>query len=208
MLLDGKGATFLGRITEIKPEHVLIEVTETVQARGEPDLEVILVQALAKGDRMDTVVRKATEIGVTKIVPIISERVVARPEPPQAFRRRERWQRIAVEATEQCGRSRVPEIHLLVKFEEALASIPQEALLLFFWEEEKQVTLKKALRSRSPGEQVYIFIGPEGGFAEREASAAVACGAVTVSLGPRLLRTDTAGPLAAGLVLYEWGDLG
>jgi len=208
LLLDGSGRMFRAEVRETGRERVRAVVTGEVGAPAEPGVRVTLVQALAKGDRMDTVVQKATEIGVARIVPVTSERVVVNLEPQKAGRRRERWQRIATEAAEQCWRPRVPEVHPVIGFKEALDLVPEAALPLFFWERERQVALKDVLRSRPPAEDVFVFIGPEGGFTEGEAAAAAARGAVSVSLGPRLLRTDTAGLIAAALVLYEWGDLG
>ena len=208
LLLDGTGQMFRAEVQEVRGERVRAVVTGTAAVPDEPGVRVTLVQALAKGDRMDTVVQKGTEVGVARFIPVVSERVVVKLEPAKAGRRRERWQRIATEAAAQCGRPRVPEVHPVIAFQEALNLVPAGAFSLFFWEEERQVSLKDVLRSRPPADEVYAFIGPEGGFAAREAAAAAARGAVPVSLGPRLLRTDTAGPIAAALVLYEWGDLG
>jgi len=208
LLLDGSGRMFRAEVRETDRDRVHAVVTGEVEGPPEPGVRVTLVQALAKGDRMDTVVQKATEIGVARIIPVHAERVVVRLDPVKADRRRKRWQRIATEASEQCGRTRVPEVSPVTNFEEVLNAVPEAALLLFFWEEERRVTLKEILRSRPPVGEVFVFIGPEGGFSAREAAAAVSRGAVAVSLGPRLLRTDTAGPVAVALVLYEWGDLG
>lgn len=208
VLLDGRGRMFLAEVRETGREGVRAVVTGETEAPAEPGVRVTLVQALAKGDRMDTVVQKATELGVARIVPVHSERVVVNLEPRKADRRRERWQRIATEAAEQCWRPRVPQVAAVTSFEAALEAVPEDALLLFFWEEERRVALKEVLRSRPPVPEVFAFIGPEGGFSEREAAAAAARGAVSVSMGPRLLRTDTAGPIAVALVMYEWGDLG
>lgn len=208
MLLDGSGRVFRAEVREVERERVRALVTGVVDVTAEPGVRVTLVQALAKGDRMDTVVQKATEVGVARIIPVTSERVVVHLTGRKAEARCARWRRIATEAAEQCHRPQVPEVHPLIALGEALAQVPQGALALFFWEEERRTALKEVLRSRAPAGEVYVFIGPEGGFSEQEAAAAAGRGAVPVSLGPRLLRTDTAGVIAAALVLYEWGDLG
>lgn len=208
LLLDGTGRVFRSEIREAGRELVRVVVTGAAELPAEPGLRVTLVQALAKGDRFDTVVQKATELGVARIIPVNSERVVVRLTSDKADRRRERWQRIATEAAEQCRRPQVPAVDPVIDFSEALGLVPKDALSLFFWEEERRVALKDVLRSRPPADEVLVFIGPEGGFTGQEAAAAADRTTVSVSLGPRLLRTDTAGPVAVALVLYEWGDLG
>jgi 16S rRNA (uracil1498-N3)-methyltransferase len=208
LLLDGTGRMFRAEIREADRERVWVVVTGTVEAPPDPGLRVTLVQAVAKGERMDAVMRQATEVGVARIIPVISERVVVRLTSEKADRRRERWQRIATEAAEQCRRPQVPEVSPVIDFNEALDLVPAGTPALFFWEGERRVVLKEVLRSRPPAEEVFLFIGPEGGFAKQEVAQAAACGAIAVSLGPRLLRTDTAGVVAVALVFYEWGDLG
>lgn len=208
LLLDGTGRVFSAEIREVVREGVRAMVTGAADLPADPGLRVTLVPALAKGDRMDEVVQKATEVGAAAIIPVISERTVVRLTPEKAGQRVERWRRIATEAAEQCRRPLVPEVRPVCRFEEALELVPGGGLAFFLWEEERETGLKQALRSRSPVREVFLFTGPEGGFIPEEAAAATASGAVSVSLGPRLLRTDTAGVVAVALVLYEWGDIG
>ena len=205
---DGRGKVYLAEITEINDGRVAARVTGEDAAGGEPDVTVVLVQGLGKGDKMDFVVQKATEIGVKGIVPLVTERVVVKLTEAKARRRRERWQKIAVEAAQQSMRLAVPEVAPVQRLNEFLRSLPPETTAFFLWEEEHTRTLKEELRAREQAGAVYLLVGPEGGFTSREAAAARAAGAVPVSLGPRLLRTETAGVVAAALVLYEWGDLG
>jgi 16S rRNA (uracil1498-N3)-methyltransferase len=155
------------------------------------------------------VLEKGTEIGVAKFVPLVSHRGVVRPQSGRV-ERRERWRRIVTEATEQCGRSYIPELAPPMLLSDALES--SEGLRLLPWEGERQATLRQALREAAgkgkKAPAVSIFVGPEGGFARQEVDRAVDLGVWTVSLGPRVLRSETAGIVAAAAVLYELGELG
>jgi len=154
------------------------------------------------------VLEKGTEIGVAKFVPLLSRRSVVRPRPGR-LERRERWLRIITEAAEQCGRSHLPELAPPASLNEAVESA--EGLRLLPWEGENEATLRRLLRSSLANEKtpvVSIFVGPEGGFARQEVDRAVELGARIVSLGPRTLRSETAGIVAAAAVLYELGELG
>jgi len=208
LLLDGSGRAYAAEIREVDRDGVRAVITGPAELPADPGLRVTLVPSLAKGDRMEDLVQKATEVGVAAIVPVISERTVVRLTPEKAGRRVERWRRIATEAAEQCRRPLVPDVHGVCRFEDALKRLPAGGAAFFLWEEERGTGLKQALRSRAPVREVFLFTGPEGGFTPEEAAAATARGAVSVSLGPRLLRTDTAGVVAVALVLYEWGDIG
>lgn len=206
--LDGKGGAFRTRIEKETRDGVSAVIEERIPATGEPGVKITLVQGLPKADKMDYVVQKATEIGVSRIIPLASERAVVRTGGERADKKRERWRRIAVSAAEQAFRAIVPEILPVMTLGEVLETVPAGALLLFPWEEEKRTPLRAVLRAQPAVSDVYIFIGPEGGFTEDEAEAARARGAHCVTLGPRLLRTETAGPVVAALVLYEWGEMG
>ncbi len=206
--LDGKGGAFRARIEKETRDGVSAVIEERIPATGEPGVKITLVQGLPKADKMDYVVQKATEIGVSRIIPLASERAVVRTGGERADKKRERWRRIAVSAAEQAFRAIVPEILPVMTLSEVLEAVPAGALLLFPWEEERRTPLQAVLRAQPAVPDVYIFIGPEGGFTEAEAEAARAHGAHCVTLGPRLLRTETAGPVVAALVLYEWGEMG
>jgi 16S rRNA (uracil1498-N3)-methyltransferase len=171
---------------------------------GEPDVRLVLYQALIKGQRFDWVLEKGTEVGVSSFVPVVSSRSVVRPAEASASRL-ERWQRIVTEAAEQSGRSRLPQVSPPVTFADALASAP--GLRLLPWEGEHDITLREALTAEGPPEAVSLFIGPEGGFPTEEVEMARQQGVRTVSLGPRILRAETAGIVAAALVLHELGEM-
>jgi len=204
VVLDGQGGAYRAVIRELVRDGFTAAITGMAEANGEPEVSITLVQGLPKGDKMDYVVQKATEVGVSRIIPLASERSVVQAREQRWDKKRERWERIAASAAEQAFRLLVPKILPVMTLPEALDSINPEAFIIFPWEEERENSLKTLLRSHPPASEVYIFIGPEGGFTENEARMASDRGAHRVTLGPRILRTETAGPLATALVLYEW----
>lgn len=208
-LLDGKGNSYRCRIDAKSGDTVSCRVLERRRAGGEPPLRVVLVQGMAKGDKMDTVVQKGTELGAAAFMPVLCRRSVVRLDAAKGAARRERWQRVAAGAAKQCRRALVPEVYEPLAWSAALRLIPPGALVLLPWEEASGHTLKRELQSRHvPPPEVYIIIGPEGGLEEVEVDEARCRGAVPVSLGPRIMRTETAGLAVITMVLYQWGDLG
>jgi 16S rRNA (uracil1498-N3)-methyltransferase len=182
-----------------------IETRRAGTAMLRPD--VTLIQALTKGDKLDMVVQKATELGVARVIPATSARSVPRLEAMRAIGRRTRWQKIAREAARQSGRPDVPEIEPVTALETAVASTHREALKLMLWEGAREHSLREVLPANRPS-RIVIAIGPEGGFAAEEVDAARASGFVTVGLGPRILRTETAALVALSILGFALGDLG
>ncbi|MGB4337899.1 MAG: RsmE family RNA methyltransferase [Bacillota bacterium] len=176
-----------------------------------PSVELTLVQGLPKGDKMDLVVQKCTELGVSRFMPVLTARSVARPDSGAASRRVQRWRRIAAEAAKQCGVGRAPEVRDILTLGEALGLLSEEKpFMLFPWECETESGLRKALRqvALSGVRRITVFIGPEGGFEREEAKSVIEAGAIPVSLGRRILRTETAGMVVAAVIMYELGELG
>jgi len=206
-VLNGQGKGYRAKLDKIGKKQVECTILEEFTAAGEPPLQITLVQGLPKGDKMEMIIQKCTELGVTAIVPLCSERSVVKPVPDRMQKRRLRWQRVALEAARQCGRAIVPQVGEPVKLADVLITIPPDALKLMLWEDEQKVFLKQVLRTAMPAD-VFLFIGPEGGFAPEEAALARDYGVITVSLGSRVLRTETAGLAAVAMILYELGDLG
>jgi len=199
-LFDGKDLSYRGRIDSISSERVEGVILER-QAQGRPcACELILYQALIKGPKWDWLVEKGCEIGVVKLVPLMTTRTIVKPSREAAL---ERWKRIALAAAKQCGRPAVMEISEPKPFPEAIASLPKGCVALIPWEKEAEKTVRQALSS-SPA-AVALFIGPEGGWDTQEVDLAVRHGVVPVTLGPTLLRSETAGLVAATLVLAERG---
>ena len=207
LVLDGRGKSYQAVIEDAGRTRVICAVTGEIPVFSSPGPRLTLVQGLPKGDKMDLIVEKSTELGISRIIPLVCERTVLKLEGDKLSRRRERWLRIAREASKQCRRPDVPEVDLPGGWDQALRDLDR-ATALIPWEEENVLTLKSFLRENKPREQVYVFIGPEGGFTPREVERARSHGVRPVTLGPRILRTETAGLAVVAMILYQWGDLG
>lgn len=206
-LLDGTGRAAMARIESVgRQEAVLVRLEEYTPV-GEPPVRVTLVQGLAKGEKMDMVIQKSTELGVSEIIPLVCRRSVVRLEGDRAGDRRDRWQKVAAGAARQCRRAIIPLVRPPRGLGEVLAAIPPGAFSFLPWEEEGENPLGKVLPASRP-DRVFIFIGPEGGFDPSEVEEARRRGVAAVTLGPRILRTETAGLACLSIVLHRWGDLG
>lgn len=190
--------------------RLAVRLLREVAAYGEAGLELILLQGLAKGERMEIVLQKAVELGAARIMPVACERSVVRLSGERALAKQQRWQKIADAAAKQCGRTRLVEVAVPQSLQEALASLPEGCRILMPWEEaDGQSTgcsMRSALGEEAPAAAA-VIIGPEGGFTPEEAALAAGFGARLVTLGKRILRTETAAIAAMALVMYEWGDL-
>ena len=214
-VFDGQGNEYLSRIREINGPRVFVtleaEPETDITVKREPPLKVILAQGLPKGDKMELIIQKGTELGAARVIPLVTERTVVRLEPDRAVKRQQRWQKVAAEAARQSQRSLIPRVDLPISFNEVLKALPdpETNLCLIPWEDESACFIKPVLRERADiPRSVWIFIGPEGGFSAAEIEQARAAGVIPVSLGPRILRTETAGFTVLTMLLYEWGDLG
>jgi 16S rRNA (uracil1498-N3)-methyltransferase len=185
-----------------------LEILNSYQAARESPLAVTLAVALTKGDKMDYVVEKATELGVKTVAPFISRYTVPKLDDRKAVQRAQRWQKIALSAAKQCGRISLPEVLPVCDYRELIAERQSAGLKLFFWEKEGEQTLKRVHEREARAESVSLVIGPEGGFTVEEAAMARDRGYTMVHLGPRILRAETAALTALSLVQYLWGDLG
>ncbi|MGI5885594.1 MAG: RsmE family RNA methyltransferase [Candidatus Spyradocola sp.] len=194
------GRRYLAELTSVGPEEARYAEQEELPD-NEPLCRVTLYQGLCKGEKMDFLVQKCTEMGVSAVVPVEMARSVARAD--RAEKKTERYARIAREAVKQCGRARVPEILPAMGFAEALQRMRGHELLLMPYEEGGR-PFDAPIRARSVG----LLIGPEGGIAPEEAEAVRGIGGVPVTLGSRILRTETAGLVALTLALHAAGDLG
>jgi 16S rRNA (uracil1498-N3)-methyltransferase len=160
-----------------------------------------------KGNKMDLIVEKATELGVKAITPFASMFTMAHPGKERDEDRQRRWSRIAMSAAKQCGRARIPEISPTLLFRDVVSQRSGEELRLIFWEREKQTTLRELARSGDRPTALRLVVGSEGGFSEEEVSHACAQGFVSVGLGPRTLRGETAAVVVLALAQHLWGDL-
>lgn len=182
-------------IRAIDADSVTFEVMEKRPGDTEPDVHVTLYQALVKGDKFDTVVQKAVELGAMKIVPVLSERCVSRPDEKSLEKKRERWQKIARSAAMQCARAYVPEIGEPLAFREMTEELKDADCGFLCYEAEPHIPMKTLFAAKSACKKAVdyrFFIGPEGGISESEAACASQAGIPLVSLGKRILRTETA----------------
>ena len=199
-----------GRDYTVRLERVGEAATGIVLAaeRGTPEspLAITLVQGIPKGDKMEAIVRAATELGVTRVRPALCERTIVRLEPSRWRERARRWQRVAREAAKQCGRAVIPEVETPRALAECLAD-ERPDLALCFWEA-GGAPMAEALRDAARPRSALVVVGPEGGLSASEVDAARAGGLTIVSLGPRILRTETAGPAVIAVLQARFGDLG
>ena len=204
VLKDGIEA--LCEVCEITKDEVTLKITGTEKNTSEPPYGIVLYQSVSKGERMELTIQKCVELGVTKIVPVFSSRCVVRPDEPKKQKSKtERWQKIALEAARQSGRGIIPEVAQPLFFAQAVEDSRRCDTVLFPWEEEHGETLKQALSHLEKKPQsIAVFIGPEGGYDVSEAELAREAGAVTVTVGERILRTETAGAAVLAMLLYEF----
>lgn len=194
--VDAAGREHVIRLTAVTPGEAQGEVVES-RPGTPPAVEMTVVQGVPKGAKMDDIIRIGTELGVHRFVPALTQRSVA-----EGRGRVERWRRIAVEAAKQSRRAGIPEVVDPLPFAGALDLVSDHDLLLFLWEGERSRTIGEVLRGAAP-RRVALVIGPEGGFEEGEVEEAGRRGATSVSLGPLILRTESAGLAAVAMVLYE-----
>ena len=223
LLCDSKGCEYACVISEITQERIAARVNVVNDVSSEPSVPVFVFQGVPKGDKMDLIVQKGVELGVSGFCPVVTERTVVKFGSMQDREKKQtRWQRISLEAAKQCGRGTVPDVLVPVDFagmlKMAKEGIFKNYLKLIPYENEETVTLKEVLQEnrekffaagddKTPDfEGICIFIGPEGGFSQKEVDKVCDDGFVSVSLGKRILRTETAGFTAVAAIRYEFGD--
>ena len=207
-LLDGQGSVYRAVIVGTG-RRVALRIEGIAATAPEPDKTLWVGQGILKGDKMDTVVQKCTELGVTRFTPFHSSRCQGRLDPVQARKKQERWQRIGLEACKQCLRLRVPLLDGPVGYGKLLqgeAMGNDQSLRLLFWEEEKELHVRD-LPEIGAARSVVLLLGPEGGFTREEVELARTAGFRTVSLGERILRAETATLTAVAIVQFLAGNL-
>lgn len=201
VLFDGRGGEYLAHIQRIERDRVVAELASWTEVERESPLQVTLVQALQAGDKMDFTIQKAVELGVSAIVPVDSRRSVLKLAGERAARRVAHWQGVAASACEQCGRNQVPIVAPLERLDQWLAR-PADGALRLMLAPDAEMTLADL----APAQQVQLLIGAEGGLDPQEVIAARQAGFQAVRLGPRVLRTETAGLAALAALQALWGD--
>ncbi len=207
-IADNQEDKYIAEIIDISEDLVQLKIMDKIDRRIEPKTKVTLVQGLPKSKKMDLIVQKCTELGIDKIIPVDTKRTIVNLKPSKAKRRQDRWQKIAKEAAKQSGRAKVPQIQELSNLDNLVESFLDYDLVVVPWEDEGNLGLKEILSKNRTARKILVIIGPEGGLAVEEVDKIKAARAYSVSLGPRILRTETAGIAALSMILYELDDLG
>jgi len=204
--VDGLGHELTVRLVRIGPRAAEGDIVDRAVRASESPLSLTLAQGIPKGSKLETVIRMATELGVGVVVPLLLERTVARPDREGSSHRLLRWRRVAKEAAKQSGRGTIPDVRAPITLDEWLDEPRVPGLLVCLWERER-VPLSAILPAGAPP-QATVVVGPEGGLTGSEVDRLRTAGALVAGLGPRILRTETAGPVAVALLQSRYGDLG
>jgi 16S rRNA (uracil1498-N3)-methyltransferase len=205
VMFDGRGGEHAAVLTAAG-KQVRARVQGHDPIERESPLDITLLQGVARGERMDLIVQKATELGVARIVPVLAERSVVKIDARQRERKREHWQSIVVSACEQCGRNRVPAVHDAVPLADALDLLPGSSTRCLLAADATESLA--AVGTRASGGKMALLIGPEGGLSDNEEKHAQANGFISCRLGPRIMRTETAGLAALAALQAVAGDFG
>ena len=207
-LFNGDGFDYTAEITTPKPEAAELRVIKQSPNTSESSLKITLIQALCRGEKMDWVIEKATELGVHRIIPVQTERTEVQLDTERALKRLQHWQRVVISACEQCGRARIPEVLPLNALDAQLAA-NSKADVAWALEPAAPALGLMLAKIREPINlcDIQIAIGPEGGFSERDLAQLSAANFSLISLGSRILRTETAGIVALAILQHRWGDL-
>ena len=201
---DGESRTYLCEVEAYEEDVAILHILEEMEADTEPASKLYLFQGLPKSDKMELIVQKAVELGVYQVIPVAMKRSVVRLDDKKAAKKADRWNSIAESAAKQAGRSRIPEVTMPLSYNEALKMAEELDVTLLPYELAggMEVT-REVIRQIKSGQSVGIFIGPEGGFEPEEVDAAVSMGARVITLGRRILRTETAGLATLAVLMFE-----
>jgi len=201
-LFDSSSRQYYCKIREISKRDVVVDIERTEQVNTESPIEITLLQGLPKGDKMDYIIEKATELGVSRIVPVITQRAQIRERD-----RKKRWDRIALEASKQCGRTKPAIIENTLDFDGAINSYSEKELAVIL-HVSCEVSAKNYIKNSLQAPQsIVLFVGPEGGFTDNEVLLGNKMGFMSLGLGPRVLRTETASIAVLSVLQFHYGDL-
>ncbi len=227
-LSDGSGTDYVVTIEAVERDSITTKIVNTKPNKNEPPVNITLFQGIPKADKMEYIIQKCIELGVKRIVPVMTARTVVRfDNAHEAAAKTARWKRIAMEAAKQCNRGIVPSVEETVRFDEALKLTESCDLKLLPYEGDAAGNLRQHLEAQKlklrgtpqsvkntakpdevcSADSIALFIGPEGGFTVVEVQKALECGFKSVTLGPRILRTETAGVAVIAIIMYELGDM-
>ena len=206
-ICDENGVRYVTKISNMEKVSIGLDVLEVSNYTTEPSIMVTLFQGMPKADKLELIIQKCTELGVNEIIPVIMDRVVVKLDDKNIDKKVERWNKIALEAGKQSGRQKIPMVQKPTKLKNLIENISKYDIVLLPYECEKQISLKAVLKNLDRKcKNVAIIIGPEGGFSENEIELLSLENVKRVSLGPRILRTETAGLATLAMVLYELQD--
>lgn len=206
-ICDNDNNEYICEITNIDKSQVELNILEVVDIKRESDLKIKVYQGLPKGPKMEMILQKLTEVGVDEIILVQTKRTVVKVDDKKEDKKIERWERIIYEAAKQSKRGKIPKLRGVLSFKEALADMKENDFNIAPYENERTKSIKQAIKGVDI-KNIGIFVGPEGGFEDTEIKAIEEIGGQSVSLGPRILRTETASLVASSIVLYELSDLG
>lgn len=205
---DGRGFDYRAEIASVENKKIVCRIIEKTKSGTEPNIEVTLFQGLPKASKMDYIIQKTTELGITRIVPCALSRCVVKLENQKAeLKKTERWQKVAEAAAKQSGRGAIPEIAVPQKLDAAIEEMKQCDICFAPYECEEKTNLRDVLLSVKEPKKIGFIIGPEGGFDLSEIEKIKSAGIQTVTLGRRILRTETAGEAVLSMIMYEIGDI-
>lgn len=201
---DGQGTDYVCEVDRLEETEVVLKILSSEKSYSELASRIYLFQGLPKGDKMELIIQKAVELGAYEIIPVATRRTVVKLDDKKAKKKTERWNAIALGAAKQSGRSLIPAVKPVMRFAEAIEYAKKLDVVLIPYEmAEGMEKTKEIISSVKPGQSVGVFIGPEGGFDEEEVEKAAENGARPVTLGRRILRTETAGLTVLSILMYH-----
>lgn len=205
----GDGTAYLVELDRFEKNSVTGRVVERMDNLRETEIDVVLYQGMPKGDKLELIIQKCTELGVHAVIPVETGRSVVHLDSAKAVKKLDRWQKIAQEAGQQSKRVQVPMVGPYYNWKQMLKELEQaDGLTIVFWEDEQTQSLKALLRNQAQKpKRINLIVGPEGGLSEEEVEQLRALGAVSASLGKRILRTETAGMAGLSMIMYEFDEL-
>lgn len=204
MVCDGEGNEYRCVLSRIRDEECICDIIEPVCSGAEPEVSITLCMAYPKGDKLETVIQKAVELGVSRIIPFESSRCIKRPKAEKIEKQTSRLERIAEEAAKQCGRAKIPTVTQPMSFSGMLEEAKKASLPLLCYENEDGLTIKDIIKGKEKPKSVSVIVGSEGGFSPDEVAKAKDAGCLSVSLGNRILRCETAPSFALSVLSYEF----
>lgn len=205
---DRQGMDYAVRIQNTGDDFIECEILHEEKSSAEPEIEITLFQGMPKSDKMEWILQKGVELGISRFIPLWTHRCVVKYDQKKESGKISRWQKIVESAAKQSGRGSIPVVHNSMTMKECLQHLQEYDLALVFYENAREQSLKDFLnRQETMPRRVAIFIGPEGGWEAEEVQKLEESGAITAGLGPRILRTETAGMAAASFILYHFDQI-